>query len=165
MDNIAISLTVEQILYLILGIGIVGYNYKTYANNVSRLKDLDRRLMKIEMSYVPPDQIMNMMKSMLAEITAISMNQSVSSGPASISKMKVNDILSRALLFEERMNLEELKTMAFAFELNGGINYSSKSSAARDVLTAMKDRGKIWDVAKYIQEYRPDIFADTDIRI
>lgn len=162
-----LEIEIIDIFYALVLISIVGYIYANIVQTKSWLKNVDKRVQKVEDQFVSPDVILDLVNRLVADVTAINMNQSANSSPKSINKFKINQILTDKLLKDKRMNLDELQTMAFYFDLNGksGIDFTTQMSAARGILQVMNDRRKVIEVAQYIQETRPDIFEDTGVNL
>lgn len=162
-----LTLSLTDIFWLVALGAVFIYVFTNITSERENNRSVERRVVVLEENSLSPRMIIDLINRLMADVIAINMNQSVHSSPKSLQNFKINDILTNALIKDGRMSLEELKTLAFMTGLDGadGIDFRTQSSAALGILKAASKRNKVLDVAKYVNEVRPDIFEDENVSV
>ena len=117
-----------------------------------------RILSKLDGEIIPPDDLVRSIQRLSTQVQHLSYDRINQSGPDTLKSYDLIGRITHLLLFERIYNLDELKTMAEAFQprLNGSIDYSTESSAARGIVDTMIRQGRWAEMVAYIQDTRSE---------
>ena len=156
-----ITATIPNVIISVFIVSIIFVGWANDRKVNSKIEANASQIAEIKEDQMKSSEVLaGLMNTVLANITASNLNQNAQSNGATLTKFNMNFIITDALITKGAMNKEELKNMAFVLGINGksGIDYSTQSSTARGIITAMDHRGKVVEMAEYIRTNRPDIF-------
>lgn len=143
MSEISFSIGLEQLVFFVTV--LLGILYQTTNNSAVKT---EFRLIKMDLQVLKGEvQSTRIIAQQVAVASSASDN--------TIENLNITGKLSKALM--STFNVDELKSMAFALEMNGSIEWASKETAVTTILQSMYRKDRLIDVLAYIKEERPNL--------